>query len=163
MSQRAAELRSFYQQQRVEDQLIFYQGRRQLFDNAMSQAAGISAILLGFTAAVSALAGTNIGTAAVWAALAAILPAASTALTAFTSLYAFEQQSKIYGDAIRAVRAAAVPLTVAGSASADDDDDDDDDDVAVADLVARVEAALRQEQAQWGQLTSHIDKPDETR
>jgi hypothetical protein len=38
-----------------------------------------------------------------WSALAAILPAISTALAAYVGLYAFEQQSKIYGDAARRV------------------------------------------------------------
>ncbi len=157
MSDRTDQLLAFYRRERVEDQVGFYRRRREAFDRAVGQAAGISAILLGFATAVSALAGTDLGSTALWAALATVLPAAATALTAYTSVYAFEQQGKIYGDAVQAVRAAARLPGGAGSAVPGDAD------TAAAELVRRVEAALRQEQAQWGQLTSQIEIPDETK
>jgi hypothetical protein len=87
-------------------------------------------------------------------------------LTSYSSLYAFEQQSKIYGDAARAGRAAARPVAdrpgadrpVAdphpASRSAEED---------AAELIKRVEAVFRQEQAQWGQLTSQVEIRDETK
>ena len=62
-------------------------------------------MLLGFASAAGALAGTTLGWAEAWSAVAAIMSAASTALAAYLALYAFEQQSEIYGDAARAVRA----------------------------------------------------------
>jgi hypothetical protein len=104
---RDQELLDFYQRHRIEDQLTFYRSRTELFDRAGGQALAISATLLGFSSAVSALAGVDGGWARWWATLATILPAVSTALAAFTAVYAFEQQSKIYGDAIRAVHAAS--------------------------------------------------------
>jgi hypothetical protein len=93
-----------------------------------------------------------------WAAASAILPAISTALTAYLALYAFDQQSKIYADAVRAVRAAARPvpnLDVPGGGRLPEQN--------IADLVKNVEGAFRQENAQWGQLTSQIQIADQTK
>jgi hypothetical protein len=76
-----------------------------------------------------------------------VLPAAATALSAYGTLFAFEQQSKIYADAVRATLAARQPA-VAGDAPVSA--------AALADLVRSVEGVFQQEQAQWGQLTSRI-------
>ena len=146
MNPRTDQLLGFYREHRINDQLGFYTRRRALYDRAANQALALSAILLGFTTAVAALTGAHIGAAWLWAILATVLPAASTALTSYSSLYAFEQQSKIYGDAARAGRAAA--------RSAEED---------AAELIRRVEAVFRQEQAQWGQLTSQVEIRDETK
>jgi hypothetical protein len=127
-----------------------------LYDRAANQALALSAILLGFTTAVAALTGAHIGAAWLWAILATVLPAASTALTSYSSLYAFEQQSKIYGDAARAGRAAARPVTDPDPASRSAEED-------AVELIKRVEAVFRQEQAQWGQLTSQVEIRDETK
>jgi type IV secretory pathway VirB6-like protein len=158
VSNRSSDLARFYQQKRIDDQLGYYTSRRDQFDQATGQGLAISAILLGFSSAAGALAGTALGWGRWWSALAAILSAAATALAAYIALYTFEQQSKIYGDAVRAVRAASRPATdpsaaVLGQAA----------DETVTELVKRVEGALRQEQAQWGQLTSQIQVNDQTR
>ena len=99
--------------------------------------------------------GTTVGWAKGWAAAAAILAAVATAITAYLALYAFDQQSKIYGDAVRAVRAA--------SRLAPDPDapDDPDLDAHVAGLVNGVEQAMRQEQSQSSQLTSQMQAGDQ--
>ena len=154
MSDRVEELRRFYGEHRIEDQLRFYTDRRSLFDRATDQATALAAVLGGAATVVAVLAGT--GTGSWWTVLATVLPAAVTAVTAYSTLYAFEQQSKIYGDAARAVRAARrhVPAPGAPARSADQD---------AAEWVARVEAVFRQEQAQWGQLTSQIESPGNTR
>lgn len=157
MSDRSRQLLAFYHRHRIDDQLAFYQRRRELFDQATGQALALSAMLLGFSSAAAALAGTDIGWTALWAALATILPAASSALAAYNALYAFEQQAKIYGDAIRAVHAASRPGAGPERARGDLDAE-----ANVAALVTGVEAALRQEHAQWGQLTTHIGSADET-
>jgi hypothetical protein len=146
VSDRVEELRRFYGEHRIEDQLRFYTDRRSLFDRAT--------VLGGAATVVAVLAGT--GTGSWWTVLATVLPAAVTAVTAYSTLYAFEQQSKIYGDAARAVRAARhhVPAPGAPARSAEQE---------AAEWVARVEAVFRQEQAQWGQLTSQIETPGNTR
>lgn len=156
MSQRASQLLGFYQECRIDDQAGFYNSRRTLFDRAIDQALSLSAFLLGLTAAAAVLAGAKVGPTWVWAVLATVLPAASAALTSYGSLYAFEQQSKIYGDAARAVHAAARPAEADPSVPRVPEKD-------AAELVRRVEAVFRQEQAQWGQLTSQIEIPDSTR
>jgi hypothetical protein len=156
VSDRADELFRFYREHRIFDQIVFYTGRRAQFDRAAGQAMALSAILLGFATAAGALAGTTVGLNWLWSVLATFLPAAAAAVGAYSTLYAFEHQSKIYADAVRAVRAAARPTahTDTSTQSAGED---------TAEVVKRVEAALRQEQAQWGQLTSQIQIPDETR
>ena len=107
MSERGKELLRFYEEKRIKDQLGFYTGRLEHFDRATGQGLFISATILGFASAAGALAGTAVGWAKGWAAAAAILAAVATAITAYLALYAFDQQSKIYGDAVRAVRAAS--------------------------------------------------------
>ena len=109
MSERNKQLLGYYRKNRIEDQLKFYTDRRDLFDRASGQGLAISAMLLAFASAVSALAGTTVGWTQVWSALSAVLPAISTALAAYLALYAFDQQSKIYGDAMRAVMLPRVP------------------------------------------------------
>ena len=93
MNERDHELLAFYQPHRIDDQLTFYRSRRDQFDRATGQALALSATLLGLSSAVSALAGASAGWTALWAALSTILPAVATALSAYTALYAFEQQS----------------------------------------------------------------------
>jgi hypothetical protein len=156
VSERTRQLLLFYREQRIDDQIRFYTGRRDLFDRASGQALAISAMLFGFAAAASALAGAAIGWTPLWTALAAIFPAMSTALAAYIALYAFEQQSKIYGDAVRAVRAASHPAPDAGVPGYGHAPEQH-----AAELVRRVEDALRNEQAQWGQLTSQIQLPSQ--
>lgn len=160
MTERNQDLLKFYQKHRVEGQLRFYASRRDLFERATGQGLAISAMLLGFASAASALAGTTVGWAKAWSALAAILPAMSTALAAYIALYAFEQQSKIYGDARRAVLAASRPLPDPGVPREEGGPTPEEN---AADLVKRVEGALRQEQGQWGQLTSQIQIADQTK
>lgn len=152
MSTRDEEFLKFYGKHRVQDQLTFYGRRLDQFDRATGQGLFISATILGFASGAGALAGTATGWAKGWAAVAAILSAVSTALAAYLALYAFEQQSKIYGDAVRAVRAAARPQPRPGSALAGQD---------VTVLAQRVEQALRREQSQWGQLTSQMQLDDQ--
>ncbi len=156
MSDRVEELRRFYGEHRIEDQLRFYTDRRSLLDRATDQATALAAILGGAATVAAVLAGTGTGPTRWWTVLATVLPAAVTAVTAYSTLYAFEQQSKVYGDAARAVRAARrhVPAPGAPARSADQD---------AAEWVVRVEAVFRQEQAQWGQLTSQIESPGNTR
>lgn len=150
MTDRSAQVLALYQVHRVEDQLRFYRSRRELFDRATGQAAVVSAVLLGLSAAVSALAGASTGNPQLWTALAAILPALATAMASYGALYAFDQQSKLYEDAVRALVATqreAPDLTriPEGERAA-----------AVAGYVEKVESVFRKEQSQWGQLTSSI-------
>lgn len=158
MSDRTAEVLALYEKHRFEDQLSFYQSRCELFDRATGQAAVVSAVLLGLSAAVSALAGASIGHLQLWTVLAAILPALAAAVASLSVLYAFDQQSKLYADAIRAlvaIRREAPNLSRIP--------DDATRAAAVADYIDAVESVFRKEQAQWGQLTSSIQLAESKR
>jgi hypothetical protein len=158
MSEHGSQLLGYYRQYRVEDQLGFYANRRDLFDRAIGQGLAVSAMLLGLASAVGALAGTKVGWTEVWSAASAILPAISTALAAYLALYAFGQQSKLYGDAVRAVQAAARPVpnpdVPQGGRSPEEN---------IAHFVEKVESAFHTENAQWGQLTSQIQIADQAK
>ncbi|HLX48028.1 MAG TPA: SLATT domain-containing protein [Streptosporangiaceae bacterium] len=158
MSQRNSELLRFYTANRIDDQMRFYTGRRTAFERATGQGLAVSAVLLGFATAAGALAGTTVGWAEGWSAIATVLPALSTALAAYLAMYAFEQQSKIYGDAARALLAASWPRpdpeASHGGRTAEQ---------SMAEFVLRVEGVFRQEQGQWGQLTSRIQVTDRGR
>jgi hypothetical protein len=155
VSERAEELYAFYREHRINDQLRFYTERRTLFDRAAGQATALAAILLGGATAAGALSGTVLGPRWLWSVLAVVLPAAAAAVTGYSTLYTFEQQSKIYADAIRAVRAAARTGPAISGAERPTEEN-------ASDWVRRSEAVFRQEQAQWGQLTSQIRNPDTT-
>jgi hypothetical protein len=151
VTDRTAQVLALYQVQRVDDQLRFYRSRCELFERATGQAAVVSAVLLGLTAAVSALAGASTGNPELWTALAAILPALATAVASYGALFGFDQQSKLYADAIRALVAAQRETPdLAGLSDKERAD-------AVAGYVEKVESVFRKEQGQWGQLTSSTE------
>lgn len=160
MSAREQEVLRFYRKHRIDDQLDFYRSRSREFDNASGQALATSAVLLGLASAVGALSGANLSLGWLWSILAVALPASATALAAYSSFYAFEQQSRIYGDALRAIRAASqvAEASTPGSDRGDGDrpDGDGPDASTVADLVSRTEDAFAREQGQWGQLTLEL-------
>ena len=156
MSQRNRDLLKFYAACRIDDQVNFYSDRSAQFDRATSQGLAVSAMLLGFSTAAGALAGTTVGWATGWSAVATILPAISTALAAYVALYAFDQQSKIYGDALKALRAASRARPDPDSALEGQTPERN-----IAEYVERIEGIFSQEQGQWGQLTSQIQITDQ--
>lgn len=158
MSEHSSQFLGYYRKYRVDDQLKFYASRRDQFDRATGQGLAVSAMLLGLASAVGALAGTHVGWIEVWSAASAILPAISTALAAYLALYAFDQQSKLYGDAVRAVQAAARPMPDPSFPQGGRLPEEN-----VADFVEKVEGAFRKENAQWGQLTSQIQITDQAK
>ena len=147
MISRAAQLLDLYRVARLDDQLRFYEKRRTEFDRAHGELLVASAVLLGATSTVSALAGVEIRGKLVWAIFAAILPAISTALAAYGALFAFERQAKLYGDAVRNLGLLEEP-DLSNAANHRDAGD------AVTKYVARVEKVFRDEQSQWGQLAT---------
>jgi hypothetical protein len=158
MSQRNHDLLKFYAACRVDDQVDFYERRSALFDRATSQGLAVSAVLLGFSTAAAALAGTAVAWATGWSAIATILPAVSTALAGYVALYAFDQQSKIYGDALKALRMISRAIPDPDSAPEGQTPERN-----IAGYVERVESIFSQEQGQWGQLTSQIQATDQAK
>jgi SMODS and SLOG-associating 2TM effector domain 1 len=156
VSEHSSKLLGYYRKYRIDDQLDFYAKRKDLFDRATGQGLAVSAMLLGLASAVSALAGTTVGWTGVWSAASAILPAISTALAGYLALYAFDQQAKIYGDAVRAVHAAARSVPDPDFPQGGRPPEEN-----IADFVKNVEGAFRQENAQWGQLTAQTQITDQ--
>jgi hypothetical protein len=151
VSSRADQFLDLYRAARVHDQLRYYEKRRTQFERAYSQLLVASAVLLGVTSTVSALAGTNIAGKSVWAVLATILPALSTALVAYGALFAFDRHAKLYADAARNLSLLEEPdLTRAPDAEE-----------AVTRYVEQVEKIFRDEQSQWGQLASEPQTAEE--
>jgi hypothetical protein len=144
---RADQILDLYRVARLQDQLRFYEKRRTQFDRAHGQLLVASAVVLGATSTVSALAGTQIKGKLIWAVLAAILPVLATALAGYGALFAFERLAKLYGDAVRNLGLLEEPDL---SQAADDRAAHE----ALAKYVEQVEKVLRDEQSQWGQLAS---------
>jgi hypothetical protein len=138
-----------YRQARVENQREYYERTARRFEGAHRQLLLTSAIVFGLSAAVSLIAGLDLPGKLVWAILAAILPAITTALSAYGGLYAFERIAKLYRDAARNLGLVSTPEL----------DDTEDEWAVLAKYVADVEQILGKERGQWGQLA--LEAPPE--
>ena len=136
---------------RIDDQLKFYGDRRHEYESAISQLGAVSGLVLALGAASAALAGASVGAHEIWAIMAAVLPATATAVAAYGALYAFEQQAKIYADAVKALRRIDREPPDLNEAT--------DPATAVREYVERAEEIFRREQGQWGQLISEARGP----
>jgi hypothetical protein len=141
VSGRAREFHQLYAELRVGDQLAFYEARAAEYRAAHRQAVVVrNALLLG-AAIAGALGQVANGTArAAWSIVAAVLAAAAAAVTAYEALIGFPQLEKLYSDAARNLREAAIDWRIA----------DPDSDLTAE--VERVENIFRSEIGQWGQL-----------
>lgn len=140
------ELIRLYVTNRLDDQQRWYESRAADYTRAGARLSVLSGTLLAAAAVVGALAGGGLGAPALWAALAVVVPALATAVSAVEGLYSFGRRAKIYGDAASALRRLRRDAPEAELAGADA-------------FVDQVEGVLRKEQGQWGQLTSEIELP----
>jgi SMODS and SLOG-associating 2TM effector domain 1 len=147
VSERAQQALALYRRHRLDDQLGWYEARRREFVAAARQLASLSALVLALGAGVSVLAGTSVAGKAVWAALAAVLPAVATTLSAYGALYAYERQAKIYADARRSLLLLSRRMPDLSAKDAE---------LALGNYVDSVEDVLRREQGQWGQLLAEL-------
>jgi hypothetical protein len=151
VSTRAEQFLEVYSTERVENQRAYYERTATRFEARRQQVLLASSVVFGVSAAVGLIAGLDVRGKLVWAALAAILPAVTTALAAYDGLYAFERITKLNRDAARNLKRIGVPeLEDAGGKQA-----------AVARYVAEVEQVFVHERGQWGQLQA--EAPTETR
>lgn len=156
MSNRQKQFLNLYKTFRHDDQVRWYKARHAEFEKATKQAVILAGALMFLTAMVSVLTTTNLfWPKPVWAVLSVILPALSTAFTAYNSLFAFEQQSKFYQDAYRALHKAEASVYELRQAA-----NEADHEARLEAYVNQVEEVFRKEQGQWGQLISEI-KPVE--
>lgn len=145
-----------YRLYRHEDQLTYYSKREAEFLNAQSQALWLSIGLIFLTA----LAGALESVALPWLKLLCLLIAASapilsTAVTGYSTLYAFEQQAKLYRDArknLEKIRAHLPQIQEGGDNTGFSEQ--------VIHYVQDVEATFRAEQGFWGQLAQHMKTAD---
>jgi hypothetical protein len=152
MNNRHEQFLSLYQNCRHKEQDGFYKSRHAEFESARRQAIITAGVLMFLTAMVSILTTTDLFWPKwVWAVLAVFFPALSTALTAYNTLFAFEQQSKLYQDASRALRSAETDTSGLQQAA-----NEADYLKGLEAYVNKVEEILRKEQGQWGQLSSEI-------
>jgi hypothetical protein len=144
MTGRARQFVDVYRAARVEDQRNYYLRRANEFEAAQQQLLLVSSLVFGISGAVGLIAGLDVPGKLLWAILAAILPAITTALAAYQGLYAFDRIAKLYGDAARNLRLVSAPRL----------SDSADESAAVAAYVSQVEAIFRRERGQWGQLVA---------
>jgi hypothetical protein len=143
VSTRTEQFIAVYKAARVDNQREYYLRAAREFQAAHRQLLLTSSVVFGISSAAALIAGLDVPGKLVWAILAAVLPAITTALAAYEGLYAFARVAKLYGDAARNLRLLEAP-PLAGSP---------DDQAAIAGYVAQVEEIFRRERSQWGQLT----------
>lgn len=150
MSEREKYVWDFYQKYRFIDQLNFYEGRREEFEKAQTQATNFHSGLMALASIVSVVGTSDLfkdGTfSTICAILAVAFPVLATAFTTYANLYAFERIAKLYGDAAEGLRYIDVNFAPGTSLHATLDG-----------YVERVESIFTAEQKQWGQLVSEIE------
>src|SRR5215207_798514 len=151
MDDATREFLEFYEKHRRESQLTFYRNRLDTYERAHRQAVTLTSLVLFLSSVVSILSAADVqaslgrGIHLHWSVWAAVLPAAATAIAAFSAIYAFQEHAKLYRDAdhaLTAVRADA-PDACEGCPSLPE--------VSAAEYVRKVEAIFLREQGQWGQ------------
>jgi SMODS and SLOG-associating 2TM effector domain 1 len=152
MTERAQQALALYRSARVKDQLDYYAKTSAEYDRAAAQSVAVAAVLLSLTSLAGALAGLDISGRIGWAIAAAVIPAVSAALAAYHAVFGFERISKVYADAIQSLHRIEEP-------DLNDIEDEAQASAEVAAYASTVEAVLRKEQAQWGQLTAEVDIP----
>jgi conflict system pore-forming effector with SLATT domain len=145
-----------YQIYRYEDQFNFYKARRVEFTKAQSRAIAISIGLILLAALAGGLESIDVPWLKLTCMLvAAISPLLSTALAAYSVLYAFEQQAKLYQDTgynllLAQVLAPDVKQGLSG----------DDFTKQLDKYVHEIENIFMVEQGQWGQLAKKMKPPE---
>jgi conflict system pore-forming effector with SLATT domain len=159
MSDRHQQFLNLYHAHRHKEQTGWYEGRCAEFERARRQAIYTAGILMLLTTITSIFATTGLLLPTwVWATLSVFFPAISTALTAYNSLFAFEQQLKLYKDAYRGLHRAEADAYKAQKSA-----DEADYHKKIEAYVSQVEEIFRKERGQWGQLISEIKPVDPPR
>jgi len=151
MSNRHEQFLDIYKNYRHDDQARFYKARHSEFEKARRQTVILTGALMFLTAMVSVLSAASIRPKPFWVVLGVILPALSTAFTAYNSLFAFDQQSKLYQDAFRALHKAEASVYDLKQAA-----NETDYKAGLETYINQVEEIFRKEQGQWGQLISEM-------
>ncbi len=106
--ERQRQFLALYGRWRADDQLRWYTARLDEFTRARAQAITLTGILLILTTTSSALAAADAaGQRTLWAVLATLFPALSTALAAYVALHGYHRVAKLYDDAVGSLPGAA--------------------------------------------------------
>jgi hypothetical protein len=154
IDERQRQFLALYGRWRADDQLRWYTARLDEFTRARAQAITLTGILLILTTMSSALAAADAaGQRTLWAVLATLFPALSTALGAYVALHGYHRVAKLYDDAVGSLRGLQVdqPFAAPGSEPPEQE--------SIGEYVSSVEGILRREQGQWGQLASEARRP----
>ena len=146
-----------YRAKRFEDQLAFYMSRSDEFTKAQKEAV-IGSIILIFLSGVAGVIAASVTIN--WLKLslflvAAILPIFSTALAAYSTLYGFDHQAKLYQDTIKSLNHASVLAPIPGHNRTDSEFAHQ-----LHGYVQEVENIFLKEQGQWGQLAERFKAPE---
>lgn len=141
MTERSAQFAALYAEDRIADQLGFYNKRRIEAETARDQAIHAKWVFSTLAAIAGSVGAAVPGWRTGLAIAAAFLAAAATALTAYQSLYAFPRLAKLYRDAEMSLSA----LTRAGEQLAANP-------AQTREIIDRIEKVFLQENGQWGQL-----------
>lgn len=135
--ERERQFQALYRRFRYQDQLRFYRSRQREFASAQRQAQWVSLGLMLLTTLAAGLETVPVTWVSVVCRLAAAIgPLLVIGLSAYSGLYGFAQQAKLYQDAVHNLER-LLPLGLHTSLEA-------------------VEAILETEQAQWGQLAKEL-------
>ncbi len=160
MNQRDVQFLELYQESRYNDQVAYYEARKEEFEGARGQA---FLLIIGFMflACIAAIftsvfiSFNNIGLGKLCASLAVIFPICATVISAYDTLYAFERHVKLYDDVVISLHRAYAdkPELKPGLNEVDYCK-------TVREYVNEVERILRTEQGQWAQLSNEIHSID---
>jgi hypothetical protein len=152
--ERQRQFLAVYERWRAADQLRWYTARLDEFTRARAQAITLTGVLLILTTTASALAAADAaGQRTMWAVLATLFPALSTALAGYVALHGYHRVAKLYEDAAASLRGVRLDEPSAASGAEAQEAEE------IGAYVARVEGVLRREQGQWGQLASEARRP----
>lgn len=157
MSQRNdQQLFELYQAERFGDQLGFYERTQDEFTKAQTEAV-IGSIILIFLSGVAGIVASSVDIhwlKLLFFLLVAIFPIFSTALAAYSTLYGFEHQAKLYQDTIKSLNQAHILEPKPQNLT------EDEFTQQLKKYVHEVEQIFLKEQSQWGQLAEKMRVSD---
>lgn len=156
MATREREFLSLYQKYRYDDQLDFYDTHVAEFKKAQAQAkwGGIGLMTIATLAGAVASFSPGSPLRPISLVIAAFCLILYTGLTAYTALYAFDQQKKLYEDtAYKLSKAHTMAPDVQGELSEQEFAEQ------LRRYVSEVEDIYHTEQGQWGQLAGEMMRP----
>ena len=157
MKERDRQFLESYKIYRLQDQEEYYEERIKEYQAARNQIINVTGFCMFLAAVFSLLSTLNHGPLSIemvkkiFGGLAVVIPAFSSAVAAYNTLYAFEKQSKLYEDALTALKRAYAesPIHLKDLSPADFHQ-------RLRHYIRETESVMRSEIGQWGQLISEV-------